>query len=78
MDRYYISPTDGRKSFYKKCYVVEDRGTKTLYSYNTPVIRRNRNGTYTRLWGGYSVTTGRHIFAFCGMSKKEFEAMDVK
>lgn len=46
-----------RKSFYGKARVVEDRGIKTLYSYNTAVCKINRNGKFIRLWAGYSATT---------------------
>lgn len=62
--RYELTPTDSRKSFYGKCYVeVAEDGTETLY------------GTLKRLWFGWSATTGRHIATFCGMNKKQFEAL---
>jgi hypothetical protein len=76
MKTYELRPADGRKSFYGKCYVREDSdGTETLYSYNTPIIRREPNGKMHRLWWGWSATTGRHIRAFCGMNKAEFTAL---
>ena len=69
-----LIPCDGHKSFYGKAKVViEDDGAKTLLSYNTPIIRRNPDGTLKRLWFGWSATTGRHIASFCGLSKKQFE-----
>lgn len=72
-------PTDGRKSFYGKAIVVIDNdGAETLYSYNTPVIRRQTNGRLERLWDGWSATTGRHIAAFCGIGKKEWNKMEIK
>ncbi len=47
---YDLMPCDGRKSFYGKAKVViEDDGAKTLLSYNTPIIRRNPDGTLKRL-----------------------------
>lgn len=71
---YDLIPCDGRKSFYGKAKVViEDDGTETLYSYNTPIIRRNSYGTLKRLWFGWSATTGRHVASFCGLNKKQFE-----
>lgn len=74
--RYELTPTDSRKSFYGKCYVeVAEDGTETLYSYHTPIIKRLIDGTLKRLWFGWSATTGRHIAAFCGMNKKQFEAL---
>lgn len=73
---YDLIPCDGRKSFYGKAKVViEDDGAKTLLSYNTPIIRRNPDGTLKRLWFGWSVTTGRYIASFCGLNKKQFMAL---
>ena len=72
MKMYELKPIDGRKSFYGKALVIEEDGVETLYSYGTPIIRKNKNGSYDRLWFEWSATTGRHIMAFCGMNKKEF------
>lgn len=73
MKTYELRPVDGRKSFYHKAYViVDDDGIETLYSYGTPIIRRETNGSYVKLWHGWSATTGRHIKAFCGMNKAEY------
>lgn len=78
MKEYYLQPSQ-QKSFYGKAKViVQDDGSETLYSYDTPIIRRNADGTYTRLWDSYSQTTGRHIKAFCGMTKKEFEELPLE
>ena len=74
---YELSPVDGRKSFYNKAVVRIDRKGETLYSYNTPVMVRRPNGELERLWGGWSATTGRHVKAFCGISKKEWDKMEV-
>lgn len=72
-----LRPTDGRKSFYGKARVIEENGTKTLYSYETAVCRINADGKFERLWydevedsrgrvrRGYSATTMRHINSFC-------------
>lgn len=68
----------GRKSFYGKAVVkVEDNGTETLYSYDTPVLRKLSDGTYQRLWNDWSATTGRHVIAFSGISKAEWNKMEV-
>lgn len=78
---HYLEPLleQGRKSFYGKArVVVQDDGSETLYSYDTPVIRRNADGTYIRLGDSYSQTTGRHIKAFCNMTKKEFEELPLE
>ena len=71
MKRYELIPTDGRKSFYGKA-IVEENGTETLYSYNTPIITRLVSGELVKLWNGWTATTGRHIAAFCGLNKTEY------
>lgn len=79
MKTYYLKPTDGRKSFYEKALVdVFDSGVSVLYSYNTPVLRRNRDGSYTRLWDGWSATTGRHIKAFSGLDKRGYLSLPLE
>lgn len=81
MREYYIGPTlqQGQKSFYGKAFVREDDdGSKTLYSYNTPIIRVNPDNSYTRLWDSWSLTIGKHIKAFCGMNKREFESVPME
>ena len=73
MKRYELIPTNGRKSFYGKAIVeVEENGTETLYSYNTPIIKRLVSGELVKLWDGWTATTGRHIAAFCGLNKAEY------
>ena len=73
MKIYDLKPTDGRKSFYEKANVlIENDGTETLYSYNTPIIKRTLSGEFTRLCDGCSATTGRHVAAFCGLNKAGF------
>ena len=70
---YELTPTDGRKSFYGKAKVlIDDDGSETLYSYDTPIIRRDKNGELSPLWDGYSATTGRHIASFAGLNKKQY------
>lgn len=71
-----LIPADGRKSFYGKAVViVEDDGTETLYSYETPIIKRLVSGELVKLWSGWTATTGRHIKAFCGLSKAEYMSL---
>ena len=73
-DIYELSPVDGRKSFYGKAKVlIDENGTKYLLSYDTIVASRNADGKLFNHWDGWSATTGRHIKAFCGLNKKEFE-----
>lgn len=79
MRAYALIPTDGRKSFYGKAIVtVHSSGTETLESYGTPVLRKDSDGSLHRLWEGWSLTTGRHIKAFCGITKKEWDKMEVE
>ena len=76
MRKYELTPTDGRKSFYGKAVViVEDNGTETLYSYNTPIIKRPVSGELVKLWDGWTATTGRHIQVFCGLNKAAFMSL---
>lgn len=76
MKMYDLRPTDGRKSFYGKAVVmIADDGSETLYSYNTPIIKRTASGELVKLWDGWSSTTGRHINAFCGMNKAAYMAL---
>ncbi len=76
MRMYELSPIDGRQSFYGKARVaIEDDGSETLYSYTTPIIKRLASGELVKLWGGWSLTTGRHIKAFCGLNKAEYMAL---
>ena len=73
MKIYELTPNNGRKSFYGKAKVViDDNGNETLYSYNTAIIKRDTNGKLTKLWSGWSNTTGTHIKAFCGLDKKTY------
>lgn len=65
-----------QKSFYGKAQVFKAQdGTETLFSYGTPILQRDNSGNLTRLWGGWSQTTGKHIKVFCGLNKKEFFAL---
>lgn len=76
MTIYDLTPTDNRKSFYGKAKVYADGNILTLYSYNTPVARLDGiTKKVTRLWDGWSATTGRHIKSFCNMGKAEFMAL---
>lgn len=73
---YELHPTDARKSFYGKALVQEDHGNKILFSYGTPIIKKDINGRLTRLYfGEWTLTTGRHVAAFCGLNKSEFESL---
>lgn len=74
MTIYELTPTNNQASFYGKAKVViDDDGTETLYSYDTPIIRRTADGELQRLWfDDWTATTGRHIKSFCGLNQKQF------
>lgn len=78
MKMYYLMPTaeQNQKSFYGKAVVaINDDGTETLFSYNTKIVSRKPNGEFVKHWNDWTVTTGKHIKAFCGMNKKEYSAL---
>lgn len=75
---YELIPTNGRKSFGGKATVEVSGGKETLFSYGTPIIRREADGALTRLWAGWSATTGTHIKSFCGLDKAGFLALPCK
>lgn len=77
MNLYELKPSGNVKSFYGKAKILEEDGTKTLFSYGTPIMRL-KDGYYERLWDGWSVTTGRHIKAFSGMNKREYLDLPLK
>lgn len=61
-----LIPTNRQKSFYGKAQVtLTDDGAKTLFSYDTPILRINADNSLTKLWDGYSATTMKHINSFC-------------
>ena len=79
MTVYELIPHDGRKSFYGKAKVFQyGDGAAVLKSYDTNVLRRDPDGTLHRLWSGWSATTGRHVAAFAGIGKKEWDALPVE
>lgn len=64
--RFYLTPVDGRKSFYNKCYVEVVGDFATLYSYNTKIVTLNlvtKKVNYHSAFN-YSMTTKRHQRAF--------------
>ena len=69
-----------QKIFYKKAALIENKRRVFLQSYDTIVACVDK-GKLLKLWDGYSVTTARHIDAFCYsfgikyVSKKEWGNM---
>ncbi len=61
---YELPCLDSRKSFYGKAHVIElTSGIKYLESYDT-IVAKIENGKLSRLWSGWSATTGRHVSSF--------------
>ncbi len=77
---YELKPNNGRKSFYGKATVqIDDDGAETLLSYNTPIVRKGRDGSLTRLYDNApSMTTCTHIKSFCGLDKAGFMKLECK
>ena len=77
---YDLTPQrDSRKSFYGKAKVmINDDDSETLYSYDTPIMTRTKDGNYKKHWDGWSNTTGRHIAEFSGMDKKKYSELPVE
>ena len=66
MKKFELTPQDGKKSFYGKCYVIEDGNTATLYSYGVKICDYNtitHELEKTKEFN-YSQTTKRHQKAF--------------
>lgn len=55
--------------------MIDDKGTEHLFSYYTEIMTRTKAGKMTRIWDGWSQTTGKHIRAFCGLNKAGFCAL---
>lgn len=75
--RFDLKP-DNRKSFYGKAQVeLEDNGAMVLLSYGAPIVRQYKDGTIKRLYKReLSQTTTRHLIAFCGLHKEDFEKLE--
>ena len=74
---YELKPAKNKqKSYYGKARVqVNGDGSATLYSYDTKIITRDTDGTLKKHWDGWTATTGKHIYEFCGLRKKEYEKL---
>lgn len=72
-------------SYYGKAGYTCENGVYSLRSYATIVCEYDATtGVFTRLWGGYSVTTKNHVndfrrlFGLPALSKKEWNALPVR
>ena len=59
-------PATLQKDYYGKAVVINHEETNEIYlkSYDTLVCKIDEKGLFVRLWGGYSVTTMKHINDF--------------
>ena len=76
-DVYELRPSSVQRqqSFYGKALVAKENDGDVLYSYLTKICKCSNDGTIEKYWDGRSNTTGRHIKAFCGLNKKQFDAL---
>ena len=72
-------PEQSQKSFYGNAVVrINEDNSETLFSYGTPIIKLYDDGRMERLYDGWATTTGKHVKAFCGLSKKQFIELPVE
>ena len=69
---YDLIPDDSHKSFYGKAKVIVTESGTYLKSYNTIIMFIGKDGKIKRFYNDWTATTGRHIKAFSGLSKKEY------
>jgi hypothetical protein len=68
-----LVPVTKQQSFYNKALVLtKENGDEVLFSYFTRIMTKKANGTDVRHYDSWTNTTGRHIYAFCGLHKKDF------
>ena len=83
-NKFYLIPENGRKSFYRKVIVIEEKNENgdiisVLQSYVTTVARYNHTTNKMEVFGWYSMTTAYHInsflvhFGFNKCNKKQLE-----
>ena len=54
---------------------MNEEELSNVEKYITKIVFRKPNGELVKHWKDWTATTGRHIKAFCGMSKKEYSAL---
>ena len=76
MKVYYLENEKGEKFCSgSPLVVVNDNGEKVLFSYCTEIMKETKSGQFLRRWPNWSMTTGRHIKAFCGLNKAGFDSL---
>lgn len=81
----YLVPRCGRKSYYGKARVLPlDTGNGCLLMSYSTVVAVYQRGKLYRTWGGWSVTSARHVKSFCiwlglpTMNKAQWDALPVE
>ena len=75
IEQYEISPVGNQKSFYGKAHLLElSNGMRVLKSYDTLILVKDGK-RLLKLWDDWSATTGKHIYSFCGLRKKDFDKL---
>lgn len=53
-----------------------DDNSEVFVSYFTPVVRKNPDGTYVRLWNSWSSSTSKQVKTWCGHSFRDIPFED--
>lgn len=70
-------PEQHQKSFYGKAKVYVTPEWQYLCSYDEVVCRRSSEGRVERIWSGSTTTTRKHIKAFTGLLKRDYDLCPV-
>lgn len=70
-------PEQHQKSFYGKAKVYVTPEWQYLCSYDEVVCRRSSEGRVERIWSGSTSTTRKHIKAFTGLLKRDYDLCPV-
>ena len=72
-------PEQSDKTFWGKAVVkINYDCSETLYSFGIPIIKKYDDGRIERLYDGWNTKIGKHVKAFCGLSKKQFIELPVE
>lgn len=66
-------PEQNQKSFYGKAKVYVTPDYQYLTSYDEVICRKSSEGRVERIWLGSTPTTRKHIKAFTGLLKRDYD-----
>lgn len=83
MNRYeyelFPLPEQNQYTFWGEAKIrINEDCSETLYSYGIPIIKKYDDGRMERLYDGWNTKIGKHVKAFCGLSKKQFIELPVE